>query len=85
MEIQVLVHEPDSELGCFYLDHEINISRDLEPLTFGNWYMDVRNEEGEIVCDGWIDDSSGLSLHGAFEAACASAELELPTVWPELN
>lgn len=84
--IQVLEHEPDRKLVCFYLDYEINLSRDFAgQISFGNWYMDVRSEEGEIVCDGWIDDSSGLSLCGAFEAVCAGAELELPTFWPELN
>ncbi|WP_407330570.1 hypothetical protein [Enterovibrio sp. 27052020O] len=86
MEIQVLGHEPDRELGCFYLDHEFNLERDPDDgFSFGNWYMNVRNEEGETVCDGWIDDSSGMSLRQAFEAACTGAELELPTVWPDLN
>ncbi|UKA04935.1 hypothetical protein [Photobacterium damselae] len=81
MEIQVLVHESDRELVCFYLDHKINISRDSDPSTFGNWYMRVQDETGEIVSDDWIDDSSALSLRGAFDVACASAELELPTSW----
>lgn len=85
MEIQVLGHECDCELECFYRDYEITVSRELYPRTYGDWYMHVRNEEGEIVCDGWIDDSSGLSLRQAFNAACVSAELELPTTWPELK
>lgn len=84
IEIQVLSHEPDRELSCFYRDYEINISRDDEQWTFGNWYANVRNEEGEVVFDGWIDDSSSLSLQAAFNFACSGSELELPEVWPDL-
>ncbi|WP_417536299.1 hypothetical protein [Methylophaga sp.] len=83
MEIQILNHEQDKMLGCFYGDYEFELERDPDDdFSFGNWYMIVKDESGAYLCDGWIDDSSHLTTMGAFEAACSACNLEMPSNWP---
>ena len=86
MGIQVLNYKEGREFECFYQNYEFTLSRDPnDGYSFANWYMIVKDEEGETCCDGWIDDSSNMGVRSAFESACASAELEPPSEWPELN
>ena len=76
-------HEKDKLLYCRFRSHEFELERDDSPGCFSNWYMQVRNDAGEICCDGWIDDSSGLTAHGAMIQACDGAMLEPPKRWPK--
>ncbi|TMP20844.1 hypothetical protein [Pseudoalteromonas ruthenica] len=79
-----LAHEVDRNFEAEYLKHHFVLDRNPNA-GFGNWYMVVKDETGFTVCDGWIDDSSHLTIKGAFESACASAELKLPDAFPDLN
>lgn len=82
-KLQVIMHEPDSTLDCFYQDHDFELFRDHEGYGFRNWYAIVKNDEGSVIYDGWVDDSNGMSTKQAFEMVCASCELSMPEYWPE--
>ncbi|MFM4808588.1 hypothetical protein [Aeromonas hydrophila] len=82
--IQVHEFETDQSLVCRFMDHEFELTRDpSDDCSFGNWYMHVKDDEGAIVCDGWIDDSNGYTARTAMIAACDGAMLDHPTTWPD--
>lgn len=75
--IQILGFEEDRELELFFGDYSISLERD--PSDDGShcwWYMRVDDEQGNTLCDGWIDDSSALTAIGALKMACSSAEID---------
>lgn len=79
----IIEYEPDKELICEYQGHRFELHKDSsDNYSFGNWYMRVTNDSGEICCDGWIDDSSSIGAYNAMIEACDGAELEHPVHWP---
>ncbi|MBQ4836029.1 hypothetical protein [Pseudoalteromonas luteoviolacea] len=86
MEILVSSYEEDTHLECTYLDCYFYLERNTnDGYSFANWYMIVKDETGFTLCDGWIDDSSDLTVREAFESACSGAMLKTPSKWPVLD
>lgn len=73
----------DSLLYCRFRGHEFELEReDSSHWSCGGWYMIVKGDDGEIACDGWIDDSSCYTAKEAMIAACSGAMLGPPKRWP---
>lgn len=82
--MKIYSYEKDKILHCRFRGHEFEIYKDDSGCS-SNWYMDVRNDAGEICCDGWINDSSRFTVQEAMIAACQGAMLDLPKRWPIFN
>jgi hypothetical protein len=81
--MQLIKFERDKVFECRFRGHHFDLERNTDDdFSFGNWYMLVKTDAGETVCDGWIDDSSGYSARQAMNAACSGALLEAPKRWP---
>lgn len=78
--IQVHEFEKDQSLVCRFMEHEFELAKDPRD---DSWYMNVKDDEGCVVCDGWIDDSNGCSARTAMIKACDGAMLDHPTEWPD--
>lgn len=82
--MKVFEYEPELSLECQFEYHQFSLSRDPnDGFSFGNWYMIVKTDAGEVCCDGWIDDSSSIGVINAMEQACLGAEIEPPKQWPK--
>lgn len=81
--MQIIHFERDAALECRFRQHYFELERETENnYSYGNWYMIVKTDAGEVVCDGWIDDSSGYTAKTAMEHACLGADIEPPKRWP---
>lgn len=62
--MRIIEFERDRVLECRFRWHHFQLERDDDDdYSFGNWYMIVKNDDGEYACDGWIDDSSGYTAN----------------------
>lgn len=82
--VQIHEFETDKRLICRFAEHEFELDRNTaDGFSFGNWYMFVTDDEGEIASDGWIDDSSSYTARQAMIHACTGALIDPPTTWPD--
>lgn len=84
--MQIIEYEKDSFFECRFRQHHFELDRNTDDdYSYANWYMLVKTDSGEIVCDGWLDDSSHYTVKQAMNYACEGAEIEPPKRWPNLD
>lgn len=76
----------DKSLWCCFNGHEFHLTRNTEDkFSFGNWFANIATDDGDVVFDDWLDDSSSYTVKQAMIHACTSASIEPPKNWGTIN
>ncbi|WP_018875252.1 hypothetical protein [Thioalkalivibrio sp. ALJ8] len=77
--MKIYHHVPDQDLEAHFRGHDFSLDRDDDD----RWYMIVKNADGSVACDGWIEHSECMDEREAMIAACEGAEIAPPKRWPK--
>lgn len=76
----------DKSLWFYFNGHEFYLTRNTKDnFSFGNWFANIATDDGDIVFDDYLDDSSSYTVKLAIIHACTSVSIEPPKNWDAIN